>query len=78
MKLEDRIAKHKRMAESYRDKYVLQKVQEGELRRVGLRRRRGLHLTVFRRRPGTRPQGRRDRVGRGGDRRGHRIRRGVP
>ena len=30
MKLEDRIAKHKRMAESYRDKYVLQKVQEGE------------------------------------------------
>lgn len=30
MKLEDRIAKHRRMAESYRDKYVLQKVQEGE------------------------------------------------
>ncbi len=30
VKLEDRIAKHKRMAESYRDKYVLQKVQEGE------------------------------------------------
>ena len=30
MKLEDRIAKHRRMAESYRDKYVLQKVAEGE------------------------------------------------
>ncbi len=30
MKLEDRIAKHRRMAESYRDKYVLQKVQDGE------------------------------------------------
>ncbi|WP_193047008.1 hypothetical protein [Mycolicibacterium baixiangningiae] len=30
MKLEARIAKHRRMAESYRDKYVLQKVQEGE------------------------------------------------
>jgi hypothetical protein len=31
MNLEDRIAKHRRMAESYRDKYVLQKVQEGEI-----------------------------------------------
>ncbi|MET8650798.1 hypothetical protein [Nocardia aurea] len=30
MKLEDRIAKHRRMAESYRDKYVLQKVQDGD------------------------------------------------
>ena len=30
MKLEDRIDKHRRMAESYRDKYVLQKVHEGE------------------------------------------------
>lgn len=30
MKLEDRIAKRRRMAESYRDKYVLQQVQEGE------------------------------------------------
>ena len=29
MKLEDRIAKHRRMAESYRDKYALQKVQDG-------------------------------------------------
>jgi len=28
--LEDRIAKHRRMAESYRDKYVLQKVAAGE------------------------------------------------
>ena len=30
MELVDRIAKHRRMAESYRDKYVLQKVQEGD------------------------------------------------
>lgn len=30
MDLVDRIAKHRRMAESYRDKYVLRKVQEGE------------------------------------------------
>ena len=30
MDLVERIAKHRRMAESYRDKYVLQKVQEGE------------------------------------------------
>ncbi|OBF14883.1 hypothetical protein [Mycobacterium sp. ACS4331] len=30
MELVDRIAKHRRMAESYRDKYVLQTVQEGD------------------------------------------------
>ena len=30
MNLEERIAKHRRMAESYRDKYVLQKVADGE------------------------------------------------
>ena len=39
MNLEDRIAKHRRMAESYRDKYVLQKVARGRvLRRVGVHR----------------------------------------
>ena len=30
MDLVERIAKHRRMAESYRDKYVLQKVADGE------------------------------------------------
>ena len=30
MNLEERIAKHRRMAESYRDKYVFQQVQAGE------------------------------------------------
>lgn len=31
MNLEDRIAKHRRMAESYHDKYVLQTIQAGEV-----------------------------------------------